>query len=369
LSRRLGAALGVALAAGDGGGEDDGEGTTNGEGETSAARQAAATEATAARPTAPRKRRRVIGPNAVDRSRQVSNPPEAVMVGGPASALLIRCKTMAPLPSTKRSQLPDRAFAYIDATGRRRLPINDAAHVRNALARFNQVVFEDEAAQERARTKLLKAARKHGILPIGFITGQLSSRGAGRLPSGFVTFLLADIEGSTALVRQLGDGYAPFLADLRRFLRATVQRSGGMQVDAHADEFFAVFKHAPAGLAAALGIQRGLRDRAWPEGAQVRVRIGLHSGRPTLTNAGYVGLAVHAVARISSAGHGGQIILSHAALRSMDGPRPSEINFVDLGSHRLRGLPEVETLFQVSVPDLRAEFPPLRSGPGRPGSL
>ncbi|MDP9251286.1 MAG: adenylate/guanylate cyclase domain-containing protein, partial [Chloroflexota bacterium] len=172
--------------------------------------------------------------------------------------------------------------------------------------------------------------------------------------------------GSTALVRQLGDGYAPLLADLRRFLRTTVQRNGGLQVDAHADEFFAVFKHAPAGLSAALGIQRGLRDRAWPEGAQVRVRIGLHSGRPTLTDAGYVGLAVHAVARISSAAHGGQIIISHAALRSMDGPRPPEIGFVDLGSHRLHGLPEVETLFQVSVPDLPAEFPPLRSGEGRP---
>jgi len=273
---------------------------------------------------------------------------------------------MAPLPSTKRSQLPDRAFAYIDGTGRRRLPIHDAPHVRNALARFNQVVFEDEDARERARTRLLRAANKHGILPIGFISGQLAWRGARRLPSGFVTFLLADVEGSTALVQQLGDDYASLLADLRRFLRATVRLSGGLEVDAHADEFFAVFKHAPAGLAAALGIQRGLRDRAWPQGAQVRVRIGLHSGRPTLTDAGYVGLAVHAVSRISSAGHGGQIILSHAALRSMDGPRPSEIGFVDLGSHRLHGLPEVEALFQVSVPDLPAEFPPLRSGEGRP---
>jgi class 3 adenylate cyclase len=273
---------------------------------------------------------------------------------------------MAPLPSTKRSQLPDRAFAYIDASGRRRLPIHDAAHVRNALARFNQVVFEDEAAQQRARTRLLKAASKHGILPIGFITGQLSSRRAARLPSGFVTFLLADVEGSTALVRELGDGYVSLLADLRRFLRTTVRRSGGLEVDAHADEFFAVFKHAPAGLSAALGIQRGLRDHEWLQGAQVRVRIGLHSGRPTLTDTGYVGLAVHAVARISSAAHGGQIILSHAALRSMDGPRPPEIAFVALGSHRLHGLPEVEALFQVSVPDLPAAFPPLRSGAGRP---
>jgi uncharacterized protein DUF6582 len=111
---------------------------------------------------------------------------------------------VARLDATKRADLPDRAFAYIDSRGRRRLPINDEAHVRNALARFNQVKFEDELTRERARKRLLSAAKKYGIVPVGFITGQLQServRGEQRthvkLPSGFVTMLMTDIEGST----------------------------------------------------------------------------------------------------------------------------------------------------------------------------
>ena len=123
---------------------------------------------------------------------------------------------MARLESAERARLPDSAFAYVDARGNRRLPINDAAHVRNALARFDQVVFGDEKSRDRARKRLLNAARKFGIVPVGFISGQLhSERELGRLhaqepvqlPSGFVTMLLTDIEGSTALVQRLGDRY------------------------------------------------------------------------------------------------------------------------------------------------------------------
>src|SRR5438132_11643817 len=85
------------------------------------------------------------------------------------------CQSMAKLSATERARLPDRAFAYIDSRGRRRLPIHDEAHVRNALGRFGRVAFEDDAAMERARTRLLNAAKKHGIVPVGFITGQLQS--------------------------------------------------------------------------------------------------------------------------------------------------------------------------------------------------
>src|SRR3990170_721612 len=98
---------------------------------------------------------------------------------------------MATLDARKRRHLPNRAFAYVDSTGRRRLPINDEPHVRNALARFDQVFFEDEAARDRARERLLRAARKHGIVPIGFVTGQLRPQGSRRLPTGAVTFLLS----------------------------------------------------------------------------------------------------------------------------------------------------------------------------------
>src|SRR5882757_9588091 len=121
---------------------------------------------------------------------------------------------MPALSAKDRAQLPDSAFAYIDSHGRRRLPIHDASHVRNALARFSQVAFEDENARDRARSRLLRAAQKHGIMPIGFISAQLQSRR--RLPTGDVTFLLTDIEGSTELLGRLDDRYAPLLADVRR---------------------------------------------------------------------------------------------------------------------------------------------------------
>src|ERR671917_1051215 len=129
---------------------------------------------------------------------------------------------MAQLRAKERAQLPDRAFAYIDSEGRRRLPIHDAAHVRNALARFGQVAFEDEDARDRARSRLLRAAQKHGVMPIGFISAQL--RPQRRLPKGHVTLLLTDIECSTELLARLGDEYAQVLADVRRHVRAAVQR-------------------------------------------------------------------------------------------------------------------------------------------------
>jgi class 3 adenylate cyclase len=267
------------------------------------------------------------------------------------------------LRSRSRAHLRDSAFAYIDASGRRRLPIHDASHVRNALARFNQVAFDDESARTRARTRLLRAAKKYGIVPIGFIDGQLRTQGPASLPTGAVTFLLTDIEDSTGLVNQLGDGYAHLLADVRRILRAAVRRSGGREVDARADELFAVFKRAPSAVEAAVAIQRGLREHAWPAGTRVLVRAGIHSGRPTLTDAGYVGLSVHAANRIASVAHGGQIVMSRAAMRALGDEVVPEVSFVELGTHRLRGLPEPETLFQLLVADLPADFPPLRIGP------
>jgi class 3 adenylate cyclase len=262
------------------------------------------------------------------------------------------------LSARKRGALRDSAFAYVDSRGRRRLPIHDEPHVRNALARFNQVQFEDDEARDRARRRLLRAAKKYGIVPIGFMDAQLRRQGQRILPSGAVTFLLTDIQDSTGLVQRLGDAYAPLLADTRRLIRSAVRRAGGHEVDARADEFFAVFKHPPAALEAAVAIQRAVRDHDWPRGNPVRLRAGVHSGRPTLTEGGYVGLAVHATARVSAAAHGGQILLSGAATRAMGEVRTQGVRFVELGTFRLRGLPDEETLYQVTVGDLRARFPP-----------
>jgi class 3 adenylate cyclase len=279
---------------------------------------------------------------------------------------------MTYLDAKTRARLPNSAFAYVDSRGRRRLPINDEAHVRNALSRFNQTTFEDESARDRARTRLLNAAKKYGIVPVGFITGQLQNvriRGETEvrasevrtLPTGFVTFLLADIEDSTGLVRHLGDRYSGLLADVRRLLGSAIRKFGGREVDVRADELFAVFKQAPAALDAALVIQRKVLARVWPENLPVRIRVGLHTGRPTLTDAGYVGIAVHTAARICFAAHGGQIVLSRTARDAVDGSQADGISFRDLGLYALRGLPGPEALFQVEAPDLPSEFPPPRT--------
>jgi class 3 adenylate cyclase len=266
---------------------------------------------------------------------------------------------MSPLDAKQRASLPDSAFAYIDSRGKRRLPINDAAHVRNALARFNQVVFEDEAARDKARTRLLKAAMKHGVAPIGFVRSQLQPQR--RLPKGQVTFLLIDLEGSTTLLARLGDRYASLIAEVRRTTRAAVRQAGGREVDARADDLFAVFERAPAALEAALAIQRAMRAGPWPEGIDVRVRIGVHSGRPTLTDTGYVGLSVHTAARICYAAHGGQIVVSSAVHSAVVDSLADGVGLRSLGAWRFQGLREPEQLYQVEATELLADFPPPRS--------
>ena len=276
---------------------------------------------------------------------------------------------MPPLDATARARLPDSAFAYVDSQGRRRLPINDASHVRNALARFDQVDFEDDAARERARERLLRAAKKHGIVPLGFFDGQLRKARTSTvrsLPRGTVTFLLTDIEGSTRLLERLGDDYAALLRDVRGLIRTSVRAASGLEVDARADEFFAVFRRPAAALEAALAIQRALREKSWPQNAEVRVRIGMHTGRPTLTDTGYVGIAVHIAARVCWASHGGQILLSSAAHQSLAERLAEGIALRSLGRFSLHGVAEPEALFQVHVADLRGKFPrPRTIGPTR----
>jgi len=266
---------------------------------------------------------------------------------------------VATLTAKQRRELPDRAFAYIDSKGNRRLPIHDAAHVRNALARFNQVAFEDDAARDRARNRLLNAAKKHGIMPIGFLNAQL--RPERKLPTGTVTFLLADIEGSTELLQRLGDDYAKLLADVRRLTRAATRAARGHQVSARGDDVFAVFERASAAVDAALAIQREMQAHSWPGGLECRLRIGLHRGRPSLTETGYVGISVHAAARICFAAHGGQIVMSAAVRSAAAAELPDDVTLRELGAWRFRGLPEPIEMLQVVAPGLSSDFPPLRS--------
>ena len=265
---------------------------------------------------------------------------------------------MPALSAKDRAALPKSAFAYIDSSGRRVLPIHDEAHVRNALARFSRVQFEDDAARDQTRMRLLKAAKKHGIMPLGFVSGQL--RPAQKLPRGRVTFLLADIEGSTGLLHQLGDAYGDALVQVRRILRAAIRAAGGREIDARGDEYFGVFELADGAVRAAIAIQGALRDHPWPEGVGLRMRIGIHSGRASLNETGYVGLAVHTVARVCTSGHGGQIVISAATRDALAGPLPVGVGLTSLGTWRLNGLREITELLQVQAADLLADFPPPR---------
>ena len=130
------------------------------------------------------------------------------------------------------------------------------------------------------------------------------------LPGGTVTFLFTDIEGSTRLLQELGDDYAQVVADHRRLLREVFQQAGGKEVDVQGDAFFYSFPRARDGVGAAVGGQRALTGHTWPQEAQVRVRMGLHTGEPIVGEEGYIGLDVVRAARICSAGHGGQILIS-----------------------------------------------------------
>jgi class 3 adenylate cyclase len=209
-------------------------------------------------------------------------------------------------------------------------------------------------------------------VPVGFMTGQLlharvraevaAHAGEERpLPNGVVTFLLADIEDSTGLLRVMGDRYGRMLSDLRRLLGQEVRAADGRVVDIRADELFAVFKRAPAALSAAVGIQRRVLSRAWPDDVRLRLRVGLHTGRPTMTETGYVGLAVHVAARVCHAAHGGQIVLSRSAHDAIVGSAPPGIVFRDLGEHRLHGMPGLETLYQAEAEGLPNQFPGPRT--------
>jgi class 3 adenylate cyclase len=147
---------------------------------------------------------------------------------------------------------------------------------------------------------------------------------------------------------------------VRGIQRTAVKRAGGREIDARADEYFAVFEDPLAALNGALAIERRLRRRARPDGGDLRLRFGLHHGRPTVTDSGYVGLAVNTTARVCAAGHGGQILLSRA-LHDVVLDLPPRVRFRRLGSFQLRGLRRPDTLYQVMAPGLLREFPPLRA--------
>src|SRR5919108_1729245 len=177
------------------------------------------------------------------------------------------------------------------------------------------------------------------------------------LPSGTVTLLFTDIEGSTRLLRRTGDAYAELLAEHRRLLREAFERNGGHVLEGEGDAFFVAFSSANAAAAAAAEAQRALAEHDWPGEQEIRVRIGMHTGEPQRVDGGYVGLDVHHAARVVAAGHGGQVLVSESTRALLD----EGIGVRDLGAHRLKDLSGPQRLFQLEIEGLANEFPPLKT--------
>lgn len=190
------------------------------------------------------------------------------------------------------------------------------------------------------------------------------------LPSGTVTFLFTDIEGSTKLLQKLGEEkFRGCLEEQARIIRGSISEHGGVELSTEGDAFFAVFDSAPHALASVVSAQRFLVNHQWPEGEAVKVRMGLHSGEGILGGDNYLGLDVHRAARIAAAGHGGQVLLSGAARGLVERSLPKEISLKDLGEHRLKDLAEPEHIYQLGIAGLPAEFPAIRSLDARPNNL
>ena len=180
------------------------------------------------------------------------------------------------------------------------------------------------------------------------------------LPTGTVTFLFSDIEGSTTLVRRLGGRYEEVLAEHRRVLRNAFGEHAGLEVGTEGDSFFVVFHRAREGALAAAAAQRALADQRWPEGVVVRVRMGLHTGEPGLGTEGYYGLGVHRAARIMAAGHGGQVLASEATAAVMADDELDGITLRDLGMFELKDFDQPQRIYQLEIAGMPVAFPPLK---------
>ena len=167
------------------------------------------------------------------------------------------------------------------------------------------------------------------------------------LPTGTVTLLFTDIEGSTHLLQQLGERYADLLAECRQLLRTAFHQWNGHEMDTQGDAIFVAFARASDAVAAAVDGQHTLASHPWPEGVKVRVCMGLHTGEPQLSTEGYVGLDVHRAARIMSSAYGGQILLSQTTRALVEHDLPTGVGLRELGAHRLKDLQQPIHLFQL----------------------
>jgi predicted ATPase/class 3 adenylate cyclase len=189
------------------------------------------------------------------------------------------------------------------------------------------------------------------------------------LPTGTVSLLCTDIEGSTRLLHTLGERYADALSEHRRLLRAAFAGHGGCEVDAQGDAFFYAFSRAYDAVAGAVAAQKALAAHPWPDGLALRVRIGIHTGEPTATEEGYVGIDVHRAARVMSTGHGGQVLFTQSTRDLLPEELPDAVSLRDLGEHRLKDLTHPQRLYQLLIQGLENDFPALKTLEARPTNL
>jgi len=189
------------------------------------------------------------------------------------------------------------------------------------------------------------------------------------LPTGTVTFLFTDIEGSTRILTLMADAYTDLLDRHSQIMRSSIRENGGTEVTTEGDSFFAAFPSATNAVAAAVSAQRALAAAPWPEGASVRVRMGLHTGEGRLGGDSYVGLDVHRAARIAAAGHGGQILLSDSTRALVEESVPSDVHLRDLGQHRLKDFESPIRISQLDIDGIAIDFPALKTLDAHPGNL
>jgi class 3 adenylate cyclase len=189
-------------------------------------------------------------------------------------------------------------------------------------------------------------------------------RAMAKLPSGTVTFVFSDIEGSTALLKRLGDGYGELLTTHRRLVRETFTGYGGVEIDTQGDAFFFAFARARDAVAAAVDVQRAHAEYAWPEGADVRLRMGLHTGEPAVGDEGYHGLDVVRAARLSGVGGGGHVVLSETTRALLGSTLPDGVSVHPLGERRLKDIDEPERVYELDIEGVaRSERGPAPAEP------
>lgn len=187
--------------------------------------------------------------------------------------------------------------------------------------------------------------------------------------SATVTLVFTDIEGSTRLLQSLGARYAEVLGTHNRILRTAFAEHGGVELSSAGDGLYFSFQTARAALAGTVQAQQMLNSEMWPHGAVVRVRMGIHTGEPISSDSGLVGVDVHRAARISQAGHGGQILVSQTTAGLVGGDLPEGVSLIDLGQHALKDLAGPQRIYQVVADELARSFPPLRTLDSRPNNL